>query len=388
VEAPVARDVFGDASLARRFLRQAASCQPEDGLLPPAYPCDWIAWMKDQGPRRIPGYGALWIVMLEEHWRATGDLSSSAAWRRLVDRQLGWFDRSRAERARDFRPEWKLHRLGRAVAGHRARLPQPAIPHGAPGRRGARRGAGPGLDARRRGQEGRRGLPRDVLGRRARALSRRARKFSVHTNALALIAVVQDAAVAKRIIDQLGSDDLVQPATPYFEGFVLRALARHGRHEDALDRIRRLWGPMLGTGGTFWEAFAPKWSLCHGWSSAPTSFLQREVLGLAYDAPRKTVTFAPRLAGLAWAQGSSPFACGDSWAEAFARPPAGMAGSRIEFAGRVSVPPGIALEVDLPASPGAMLEVDGERISSEQAVIGRLRATLPGGAHRLRVVRP
>lgn len=204
--------------------------------------------------------------------------------------------------------------------------------------------------------------------------------FTAHTNALALLTLVEDPKVANRIIDGIRAPDVLQPATPYFEGFVLRALAKHGRHEDALRTIRDRWGPMLTAGATtLWEAFDPRASLCHGWSAEPTAFLQRDVLGLSYDAwAGDTVTFAPRLCGLAWAQGNCPFDCGDVSAR-IVTGPTGLSAF-------ISAPEHIWLDVDLMDVPGARVEVDGGRFDKVERQNGHLRMRFPGGTHRLVVV--
>jgi hypothetical protein len=62
------------------------------------------------------------------------------------------------------------------------------------------------------------------------------------------------------------------------------------------------------------------------------------VLGISYDAPRKTVRFAPRLGGLTWVEGVAPLACGD----VRARVEATASGARAS----ITTPAGVALEVD------------------------------------------
>jgi hypothetical protein len=48
-------------------------------------------------------------------------------------------------------------------------------------------------------------------------------------------------------------------------------------------------------------------SLCHGWSSGPTPWLMRHVLGVTPAAPGYAqVRIAPQLAGLTYARGTVP----------------------------------------------------------------------------------
>ena len=94
---------------------------------------------------------------------------------------------------------------------------------------------------------------------------------------------------------------------------MLEALAKAGEYEKAIDIINTFWGAMLDLGATtFWEDFNLDWipnaapidepvpagkkdihgdfgaycypgfrhSLCHGWSSGPTTWLSDHVLGI------------------------------------------------------------------------------------------------------------
>ena len=118
-----------------------------------------------------------------------------------------------------------------------------------------------------------------------------------------------------------------QVISPYFNAYVLGAMAEMGHSKEALDWIRTYWGGMLAEGATsFWESYDLRWpktnphlslqadgtsgyfvSMAHGWSSGPTAWLTENVLGVreAQDG-YKTVTIAPQLAGLDWARGTVP----------------------------------------------------------------------------------
>jgi len=124
---------------------------------------------------------------------------------------------------------------------------------------------------------------------------------------------------------------------------MLKAKARAGDYQGAIDAIRNYWGPMLAMGATtFWEDFNIDWlpnasridelvppgkkdihgdygafcykgfrhSLCHGWSSGPTPWLTQYVLGVnVISAGCKVIKIAPHLGDLAYAEGtfSTPF---------------------------------------------------------------------------------
>ena len=100
----------------------------------------------------------------------------------------------------------------------------------------------------------------------------------------------------------------VQTGTPYFAFYVLSAMAKGRKHQQCLEYIRTNWGMMLDWGATsWWEQWDPKASLCHGWSSGPTHFLQAEILGVKPFKPGwEEILIEPQPAGLARASGKVP----------------------------------------------------------------------------------
>jgi hypothetical protein len=118
-----------------------------------------------------------------------------------------------------------------------------------------------------------------------------------------------------------------QVISPYFNAYVLDAMARLGHRREALDWMRTYWGGMLAEGATsFWESYDLRWpktnphlslqadgtsgyfvSMAHGWSSGPTAWLTENVLGIRLPSDGyKTVWITPDLSGLDWAQGTVP----------------------------------------------------------------------------------
>lgn len=92
--------------------------------------------------------------------------------------------------------------------------------------------------------------------------------------------------------------------SPFNQYFIIQALARMGRHDDALSSIRDMWGGMLKCGGTTtFEVFRPSWnavlapnaavpnspcgivSLCHPWGAGVVKWLNEEVLGIVPTQP-------------------------------------------------------------------------------------------------------
>lgn len=89
---------------------------------------------------------------------------------------------------------------------------------------------------------------------------------------------------------------------------------QENRSEEALRRIRSLWGPMVEEGSsTCWETFRGFYkdrltrSYCHGWSCSPSELLRRHILGVPEEAGRRAdLVLSPISAGLTFAEGSVP----------------------------------------------------------------------------------
>jgi len=91
---------------------------------------------------------------------------------------------------------------------------------------------------------------------------------------------------------------------PFNEYFIIQAMARMGKIDDAISAIRDDWGGQIKYGGTtFFEAYIPSWnkvlgkndapingqngytSLCHPWSAGVTKWLTEETLGIKPTNP-------------------------------------------------------------------------------------------------------
>jgi alpha-L-rhamnosidase len=116
--------------------------------------------------------------------------------------------------------------------------------------------------------------------------------------------------------------------TPYYNYYVISAMAKMGHRADALNWIRQYWGGMTNEGATsFWEGYDPSWykgsdfhaslqadnmsgyrvSLAHGWSSGVTPWLMEEILGIhSRAAGFSQVDIRPDLIDLQWAKGAEP----------------------------------------------------------------------------------
>jgi alpha-L-rhamnosidase len=92
--------------------------------------------------------------------------------------------------------------------------------------------------------------------------------------------------------------------SPFNQYFVINALARIGKHDDAISLIRDHWGGMINYGGTaFFELYRPSWnkvlgyndpppnnqtgyvSMCHPWGGGVTKWLSEQVLGIRPTMP-------------------------------------------------------------------------------------------------------
>jgi len=147
------------------------------------------------------------------------------------------------------------------------------------------------------------------------------------SNAMAVYSGLATPQQAEAIWQHVLSQPLPIMITPYYNFYVISAMAESGHRREALDWIRKYWGGMIAEGATsFWEGYDPSWpkddfhanlqaddgkgyfvSLAHGWSSGPTAWLSEQVLGIRPTAAGfRRVMIRPDLMGLDWARGSVP----------------------------------------------------------------------------------
>jgi hypothetical protein len=152
------------------------------------------------------------------------------------------------------------------------------------------------------------------------------------TNAMAIVSGLatpdQYSALWDNVLKNVAQDRWDSPViSPYYNYYVVSAMAQAGHRAEALKWIRTYWGGMLAEGATsFWEAYDLRWpkgnfhvslqadgtsgyfvSLAHGWSSGPTTWLMEQVLGInPTSAGFSNVTIRPDLIDLSWARGSEP----------------------------------------------------------------------------------
>lgn len=208
------------------------------------------------------------------------------------------------------------------------------------------------------------------------------------TNAIAVYSGVADESQYAPIWDHVLSsvDKTTYTAfimSPYYNYYIISAMAQTGHTEDALNWIRAYWGGMLAEGATStWEAYYPSWpksnfhaslqadggtgyfvSLAHGWSSGPTAFAMERILGIQPTAPGfAQVTIRPDLGGLQWAKGAEPT-------------PHGLLKVDVQQNGTtIALPPDVAATVSVPVNAGQHVVVNGKEISNAKPVENGARA--------------
>jgi alpha-L-rhamnosidase len=184
------------------------------------------------------------------------------------------------------------------------------------------------------------------------------------TNAMAIYSGVANAQQIAAIYQQVLSRPSQFMITPYYNFYVISAMAQAGHRREALDWIRKYWGGMIAEGATsFWEGYDTSWpkenfhanlqaddskgyfvSLSHGWSSGPTAWLSEQVLGVRPASPGFAhSTIRPDLMGLEWAKGSVPTPQGEI---------------RVDYRATktlnalVELPPGVEATVSMPICGG------------------------------------
>jgi hypothetical protein len=159
--------------------------------------------------------------------------------------------------------------------------------------------------------------------------------------------------------------------SPFYGNYILSAYAQLGQVQAGIDLMRRYWGGMLARGTTtWWECFDPSFppdmnwaldrmpyvSLCHGWSSGPTSYLTEVVLGVKPTTGGfESVTIQPQLGDLIWADGTVPT-------------PHGSVRLHVKKGAN-----GIVCTLTLPAGIHALVKLSGRTVSLDHAGTFTLR---------------
>ncbi len=141
---------------------------------------------------------------------------------------------------------------------------------------------------------------------------------SQHTSILGLLYGIvpsENAEAARHNLTQ-PPEKMIRLGSPFAALYLYEAYEKLGMEDEIVKDIYRNYLPMLEAGATtVWESFPtgttgggrwPTRSHCHAWSSAPSRFLNRIVLGVKVTSPGATqVELSPRLSGLTWASGTT-----------------------------------------------------------------------------------
>jgi alpha-L-rhamnosidase len=203
-------------------------------------------------------------------------------------------------------------------------------------------------------------------------------------NAMAIYSGVADPRQTAAIWDHVLSSPSPFMISPYYNFYVISAMAEAGHRREALDWIRKYWGGMIEEGATsFWEGYDPSWpkndfhgnlqadddkgyfvSLAHGWSSGPTAWLAEQILGVRpLAAGFRETMIRPDLAGLAWARGTVPTPAG-VMREDYRAGPGG-------FDAQIDLPGEIKARISMPVCAGEnFVLLNGTRAAGEPAESG------------------
>jgi len=203
-----------------------------------------------------------------------------------------------------------------------------------------------------------------------------AERFGLHASAEAVDAGAATPADQQRLFQREFSDRLNRLSySPFNQYFVIRAMARMNRLDEALTTVRDQWGGQIEYGGTtFFEVYRPSWnqalgrndavpncqvgytSLAHPWGGGVTKWLSEEILGIKPTAPGfASVEISPRLGrNLTWVEGAVPT-------------PRGPVSARFDLARgtvRLQIPPGTAARVGIPKAGREVqsISLDGRKV--------------------------
>ena len=313
IQALVNYYAFGDRALIRRGIRTMAHSQDAEGWTRGIYPTDWSYAI-------LPTFSLLWIISLHDYMVYCGERDLPRECMPHVEAILAACERYRADHGllRDM-PHWLfVDWSGVDSTGESASIN--ALYYGALcATSDIARFVGRQELVRKYAaiaEEVRSGMKRTLWDEEKRGFRESWREGKLSTEiseqancwAVAFGVVEEDAArtVMSAITREKTATVLI--GTPYFSFYMLDALCRSGFHEQALEYIRDRWSSMLTWGATtWWENWHTNGSLCHGWSSGPTYFLQSEILGVKPERPGwDGIVIEPHPADLSWMRGTVP----------------------------------------------------------------------------------
>ncbi len=300
----VANVAYGDLTLIRRSLEQAALCRREDGMIVGCYPGQIIP---------VSSYAMLWISSCMRYYGLTGDIEWMRMQHPAATEVVDFYLKHLTEHGVQPLPYWDFLDWGHMVDKNEINVALNVLVWKALNDLGkwsellgdsadaeVRRGQLDQLEAAMRSHMlGEQGLLRTAFSAAGNPADS-TREAGFHANTLALKFGWfrgEERAKAVELIKQhmlncfpnrQDAPRLAHPRanhpqliTPYFAHFSLSALLEEGETAFVYDQIRRCWGWMLEQGATtLLEVFDPRWSHCHAWSGCPAWQLSYYALGL------------------------------------------------------------------------------------------------------------
>ncbi len=349
---------FGDLQLIRRALQLQAQSQNEEGIIWAVYPTDW------QGAK-LPTFTLIWILTLWDYYLFSGDAALVKQLFPHVQKALQFFEKYLDEhRLLNEVPYWnfvdwaKVETRGESTALNclyyrglicAALLAETMGDHANVTQYNTiAEKVKQAINTRLWSAE--RHVYHD-----ARINGELVDPISQQANSLAIAFEVAPKERWAKILDYIHepAENIIQAGSPYFSFYVLAAMYKAGRHEQALQYIRQRWGEMLDWGATtWWEMWQPLASFCHGWSAAPTHDLPAEFLGVKPVAPGwNEIEIKLRFTDLAWAKGRVPTPRGEvkvEWRINAKSPKLGLRIAKSPFEMTIEIPSACTARVFVP----------------------------------------
>ncbi|MEI7987224.1 MAG: alpha-L-rhamnosidase C-terminal domain-containing protein [Armatimonadota bacterium] len=157
--------------------------------------------------------------------------------------------------------------------------------------------------------------------------------FGIHASADAVNTDFLDSKMQQEFSDGVFSDRVNRLSiSPFNQYFILQAMSRLSKWDDALTTVDDMWGGMIRYGGTAtFEVYRPTWnsvlakndpvpnsqsgitSLCHPWGAGVVKWLNEDILGISPKYPGFDEYYVKPHLGtkLNWVSGTTPTPHGD-----------------------------------------------------------------------------
>jgi hypothetical protein len=362
---------FGDLRLIRRALQLQAQSQNEEGIILGVYPTDW------QGTK-LPTFTLIWILTLWDYYLFSGDAALVKELFPIVQKALRFFENYLDEyHLLNEVPYWnfvdwaKVETRGESTAVncfyYRGLICAAALAEAIGEQISAKQYKALAENVRQAINTRLWNTGRKVY-HDARLNGELIDQVSQQANSLAIAFEIAPKESWQKILDYIHepAKNVSQAGSPYFSFYVLAAMYKAGRHEQALQYIHERWGKMLDWGATtWWEMWQPRASFCHGWSAAPTQDLSAEFLGVKPVAPGwSEIEIKPRLIDLAWAKGRVPTPKGEvnvEWQVGAKSPKRGWRAAKPSFEMTIEVPDDCTARVFVPRFGKGVVKVHGPK---------------------------